>query len=189
MVLGIGAAALLGSHSFGLRKIAEFYLWIIQGTPLLVQIFFFYFVIPGIGIPGITVNEWGAGIMALTFNVGAYHARAIHAGIEAVPKGQWEAATSLGLSRRTTFRLVILPQALKLMVEPLLSNLIALIKDSALVSSIGLLELSLVGSRISSETFKPAPVLITVAILYLWMTTGLLFLSQARTKPVKAGAQ
>jgi polar amino acid transport system permease protein len=103
----------------------------------------------------------------------------IRAGILAVPKGQTEAAKSLGLSHFKTLRFVVLPQAFRIVLPPLVNNIVALLKDSSLVSAIGLVELSLSGSRISSETFQPVPVLTTVAFIYLILTTVLtLFASQ-----------
>lgn len=143
---------------------------VMRGTPLLVQILFAYFALPGL-IPALRFNEFTAAAIALAFNVGAYNAEAIRAGVLAVPKGQREASLSLGFSEFQTMRWVVMPQALRIVIPPLVNNLVALLKDSALASSIGLLELSLVGSRVSSETFQPAPALMTVAVIYLLMTS------------------
>lgn len=112
-------------------------------------------------------------MIALALNVGSYNAEAIRAGILAVHKGQTEAARSLGLSHYKTMRWVILPQAIRIVIPPLVNNLVALLKDSSLASSIGLLELTLTGNRITSETFRPVPVLLTVAFVYLILTTTL----------------
>jgi polar amino acid transport system permease protein len=115
----------------------------------------------------------GSAVLALTVNVGCYNAEVIRAGIEAVPKGQTEAALSLGLSRFLTMRFIVIPQAFRIVVPPLINNIVALLKDSSLVSAIGLLDLTLAGNRISSETFLPVPVLTTVALIYLALTTGI----------------
>ena len=113
--------------------------------------------------------------MALTLNVGAYNSEVFRSGFESVPKGQREAAKSLGLSNWVTFSVVVFPQALRVAIPPLVNNLVALLKDSSLASVIGLLELSMAGQRVSSETFQPVPVLGTVAFLYLTLTTILTF--------------
>ena len=123
------------------------------------------------------LDEFYACIIALALNAGAYNAEIFRAGILAVPKGQSEASFSLGLSRFQAMRWIVLPQAVRIVIPPLVNNVVALLKDSSLASSIGLLELTLSGNRISSETFQPAPVLITVAAIYLVLTTYLTTLS------------
>lgn len=149
---------------------------IIRGTPLLVQILFCYYATPWIFAwilrqpEPVALSEFNASILALTLNSGAYNGETFHAGLVAVPKGQREAAHTLGLSQLQTFNWILLPQALRMMLPPLLSQLAALTKDSSLASVIGFLELSLAGNRVSSETFDPVPTLTTVAILYLMLT-------------------
>lgn len=183
LTLVSGAVGIFIGIFLGLSKISRIYilkypantlLWLIRGTPLLVQILFVYYALPAI-FPILKFNEFTAAVIALALNVGAYNAEAIRAGILAVPKGQTEAARSLGFSRYKTMRFIVLPQALKIVVPPLVNNIVALLKDSSLVSAIGLLELTLTGNRITSETFRPAPVLITVAFVYLVLTTFLTF--------------
>ena len=160
------------SRSPFLRWPASIVIWFMRGTPLLVQILFVYYALPAI-IPFFRFNEFIAASVALALNVGSYNAEAIRAGILAVPKGQTEAARSLGLSKYKTMRWIILPQAIRIVIPPLVNNIVALLKDSSLASSIGLLELTLTGNRITSETFMPAPVLVTVAFVYLVLTTVL----------------
>jgi polar amino acid transport system permease protein len=175
-VIGIGVGIFLGlaklSRLYVVKWPAAFFVWIMRGTPLLVQILFVYYALPAVA-PFLKFNEFTAAMIALALNVGAYNAEAIRAGILAVPKGQTEAARSLGLSRLKTLRWVVLPQAIRIVVPPLMNNVVALLKDSSLASSIGLLELTLSGNRITSETFRPVPVLITVAAVYLVLTTAL----------------
>lgn len=180
LLIGLFFSTLSVTGNRALTSITEAYIWIIQGTPLLVQIFFFYFAVPKLA-PWLNIEMWSAATWALAFNIGAYNTQAIRAGIAAVPKGQLEAAASLSLTRSQTLRWIVLPQALRLMTGPLTSNIVALLKDSALASSIGLLELSLTGSRITSETFEPVPVLLTVASFYLAMSSVLMVFS--RTLP------
>lgn len=168
LVLGLGEISILKI----IRWPCEAVVWMIRGTPLLVQVLFMYFALPML-VPWAKLDEFTAGVAALALNVGAYNAEVIRAGIIAVPKGQTEAARSLGLSHLQSLIFVVLPQAFRIVVPPLVNNAVALLKDSSLVSTIGLLELSLAGSRISSETFQPVPVLTTVALVYLVLTTAM----------------
>ncbi len=193
LTLCSGTLGLIVGVILGLAKIskfkpvrfpAEFVIWVIRGTPLLIQILFVYFALPAI-MPWLKLNEFSAGMLALAFNVGAYNAEVIRAGIEAVPKGQVEASQALGLSKRLTMSYIVLPQAIKIVIPPLVNNIVALLKDSSLVSSIGLLELALAGNRISSETFLPVPVLSTVAAIYLILTTMLTFATGSLEKMLK----
>ena len=165
------------SHGPILALLARTYLWLFRGTPLLTQILFVYYAVPVI-FPFLKLNEWMGAFLALSLNVGAYHAEAIRAGILSVPSGQTEAARVLGLSRWQINRHVVLPQALPIMTPPLLNNLVALLKDSAMASVIGLLELTLAGNRVASETFLPVPVFTTLAMTYLFLTTTVTLVSQ-----------
>jgi polar amino acid transport system permease protein len=175
---GLGVGALVGlartSHLWLLRLPASLFIWVIRGTPLLVQLLFVYNALPAIlesmGL-NVQLNEFSSAVLALALNVGAYNAEVIRAGLQAVPRGQNEAARSLGLSGTQTMVTVVMPQALRIVTPPLVNNMVALLKDSSLASSISLLELTLAGSRVSSETFLPIPVLTTVAAVYLTLTT------------------
>lgn len=178
LVIGLAAGLAKLSSSLPARGAGDGFVWLMRGTPLLVQILFAYYALPAL-VPALKLDEFTAAALALAFNVGAYNAEAIRAGILAVPKGQVEAARSLGLSRAQTMRWVVLPQAVKIVIPPLVNNIAALLKDSSLASSIGLLELTLAGNRISSETFMPVPVLTTVALVYLVLTTALTAVTSA----------
>lgn len=170
LLIGIILGVMKLHHSKLVQAPAAVVVAVMRGTPLLVQILFAYFALPSL-IPAFKFNEFTAAALALAFNVGAYNAEAIRAGVLAVPKGQREASLALGFSEFQTMRWVVMPQALRIVLPPLVNNVVALLKDSALASSIGLLELSLVGSRISSETFQPVPSLVTVAVIYMILTT------------------
>jgi polar amino acid transport system permease protein len=172
LVVGVIMGLSRGSSNLVLKSISFVYVWLIRGTPVLVQILFVYYAVPAL-FPSMQFNEFWAAVFALGLNVGAYNGEVIRAGIEAVPKGQTEAARSLGLSKFKTMRWVVLPQAIRIVIPPLVNNVVALLKDSSLASAIGLLELTLAGNRISSETFQPVPVLTTVAALYLIYTTAI----------------
>lgn len=172
LVLGLvfGLAAALGklSRNHILRGIAFFYVWIIRSTPLLVQLFIIYFGLPQFGID---LGPFASGVLALGLNVGAYNAETIRGGIISVPKGQVEAARSLGMSGALTMRRVILPQALRIIIPPLGNNFVILIKDTSLVSTITLVELTLTAQRFIAATYKPFELYLMAAVLYAALTT------------------
>jgi len=178
LVIGVVAGMARLSSRALVRLPAAFYIWVTRGTPLLVQILFAYNALPLLlqplwpGAQQALTPYWAA-FVALSFNVGAYNAEVVRAGIQAIPKGQWEAAWSLGLSPVDTMRFVILPQALRIVVPPLVNNVVALLKDSSLASVITLTELALSGQRIISATFRPVEVYLAVAAIYLLLTTVL----------------
>ena len=176
----IGVLAALGKTSRfpPLRWVAGVYIWIMRGTPLLVQVLFVYFALP-VMIPALQLSDFASACVALSLNVGAYNAEAIRAGLLAVPKGQVEAARSLGLSPWFTFIDVSFPQAFKISLPPLVNNIVALLKDSSLAYAIGVVELTNVGNRIQAATFQPLPILLTSATIYLLLTTVLTQISNA----------
>ncbi len=178
LVLGTGAALARTARWAPLRYLASFYIWAIRGTPLLVQILFVYFALPAL-VPGLNLPDFAAAVLALSLNVGAYNAEAIRAGLLAVPRGQTEAARALGLGRAHVFFDVVFPQAFKIALPPLVSNFVALLKDSSLAYAIGVVELTNVGNRIQSATFQPIATLTTVAVTYLLLTTLVTQISNA----------
>jgi polar amino acid transport system permease protein len=184
--LALGVLGGLGklSRPWILRAPTEFLIWIIRGTPLLIQILFVFYAVPML-IPWLKLDEFSASMLALAFNVGAYNAEVVRAGILAIPKGQREAAQSLGLSQFQILRWIVLPQAFRVVIPPLINNIVALLKDSSLASAIGVLELGLAGNRIASETFLPVPVLTTTACLYLALTTVLTIITSVLEKKLK----
>ena len=151
------------------HKLATTYVEIIRGTPLLVQIFIMYFFVGTV----LSLSAFAAGVAALAVFTGAYVAEIIRAGIEAVPKGQMEAARSLGMNYVQAMQHVILPQAIKKSLPPLAGQFINLIKDSSLVSVMALTDLTKAGREVVSSTFAPFEVWFTVAAMYL-LLTGLL---------------
>jgi polar amino acid transport system permease protein len=167
--IGLVAALFRLSNSFLARILARGYLELIRNTPLLVQIFFIYFVLA----PILDISRMVAAIMALSLFEGAYASEIFRAGIVSIHKGQWEAAYSLGLSTFDTYRCIILPQAVRRILPPLTSQAISLIKDSALVSTIAIYDLTMQGSAIISETFLTFEIWFTVASIYLLLTVSL----------------
>jgi len=178
IAIGVLAAVTKLARFPPLRWAAGFYIWAIRGTPLLVQVLFVFLALPMI-VPGLQLSDFNSAALALAVNVGAYNAEAIRAGILAVPKGQTEAARSLGLSPLQTFRDVVFPQSFKIALPPLVNNIVALLKDSSLAYVIGVVELSNVGSRVQAATFQPVPVFIATAGIYLVLTTVLTQISGA----------
>jgi polar amino acid transport system permease protein len=178
VVLGVLAALGKVSRIPPLRWLASFYVWVMRGTPLLVQVLFVYFALPEVH-PLLRMEEFTAACVALALNVGAYNAEAIRAGLLAVPKGQIEAARSLGMNRWYTFIDVTFPQAFKIALPPLVNNIVALLKDSSLAFTIGVVELTNAGSQVKSTSFQAVPVFITTAIIYLVLTTVMTQMSDA----------
>jgi polar amino acid transport system permease protein len=178
IVLGIVAALGKLSRVPPVRWIASFYVWVIRGTPLLIQVFFAYFALPQL-LPFLKLEEFGWACVALSLNVGAYNAEAIRSGLLAVPRGQLEAARSLGMNRWFTFIDVTLPQAFKIALPPLVNNVVALLKDSSLASVIGLVELTNTADLLRAKTYLPIPSLVTSAAIYLLLTTVMTHFSGA----------
>lgn len=171
LALVIGVVAGLGrvASNPAARALAATYVEVIRGTPLLVQIFIFYFFVGTV----MNLSAFAAGVAALAVFTGAYVAEIVRAGIEAVPRGQMEAARSLGLSYPQAMRYVILPQAFKKALPPLAGQFINLIKDSSLVSVMALTDLTKAGREVVSSTFSPFEVWFTVAAMYLLLTGAL----------------
>lgn len=178
IVFGVLAALGKLSRFLPLRWLAGFYVWVIRGTPLLVQVLFVFLALPSL-VPGLQLSDFYSAVVALAFNAGAYNAEAIRSGILAVHKGQTEASRSLGLSPFQTFRDIVFPQSFRIALPPLVNNFVSLLKDSSLAYVIGVVELSNIGNRIQAATFEPIPVFITVASVYLVLTTVMTQISGA----------
>lgn len=160
------------------RWVAIIYLETIRNTPLLVQIFFLYFVMA----PILDIGRFATAVLALSLFEGAYASEIFRAGIVAVPVGQWEASYTLGLSRFATYLHVILPQAVRRIIPPLTSQAVSLVKDSALVSTIAVYDLTMQGRTIIAETFLTFEVWCTVAALYLALALSLSFCAEQAKK-------
>ncbi|MFO7983035.1 MAG: amino acid ABC transporter permease [Desulfuromonadales bacterium] len=169
LVIGLIAALSILSKNWLLHFPGRFYVWIIRSTPLLVQLFLIYFGLPQFGID---LSPFWSGVLALALNTGAYNAETIRGGIISVPHGQVEAARSLGMSARLTMRRIVLPQAMKLIIPPLGNNFVILIKDTSLVSTITLVELTLTAQRLIGSTYKPFEMYLMAAVLYAVLTTS-----------------
>lgn len=165
----ITCAVSLQSSSF-LRGPAVAYVDVIRATPLLAQLYFLYFGLPNFGV---VMPEIVIGIVALSINSGAYVSEIIRSGIITIPLGQLEASASSGMSYWQQMRLIILPQALRPMVSPLIGQAIVLVKDSSLLSLISVLELTRAGQTLANERFMPVEGLAITAACYLVIYFGL----------------
>ena len=205
-LLGLVVARARASRFRLLRETATFYVEIVRGIPILVLLFYIAFVgapdivrlwntifaqpIAAGFLPPLSVREfdmtWRA-IFALTIGYSAFLSEIFRAGIEAVPLGQSEAAQTLGLSRRQTFGLVVLPQAIRIVIPPLGNDFIAMVKDSALVSSLGVQDITQLGKVYSASTFMFFETYNVVAFLYLVMTVGLSLIVRALESHLEQG--
>jgi polar amino acid transport system permease protein len=167
LVIGLGAGlARVWPNSF-LRSISSAYIELIRGTPLLVQIFLVYFGLPALGL---NLDPFVAGVLAMGINSGAYVGEIVRGGIESIAQGQMEAALSLGMSWWQSMYYVVLPQALFRILPSLGNEFIALLKDSSLVSTIAIAELTRTGQIIITRTFKSFEIWVGVALFYFIMT-------------------
>lgn len=164
LVVGILACMMRLSRSRALSWLAGAYIETIRSTPLLVQIYFFYFGLPSLGIQA---SETFTGLTALILNSGAYMAEIVRAGIQSIPHGQVEASVAYGFSYLQRMRYIVLPQALGATLPPMLGQAIVLVKDSALLSLISIMELTRAGQVLTSERFMPAEGFLTTAVFYL----------------------
>ncbi len=169
LLIGTVVAFMRLSRSPLARAGARIYLELVRNTPLLILIFLMYFVIA----PVLELSPFVSAVAALSLFEGAYASEMIRGGIVSIPREQWESAYSLGLTGSVAYRKVILPQALRLALPPLTSQAITLIKDSALVSTISIYELTMHGQIVVSETFLAFEVWFTVAAIYLALTLTL----------------
>lgn len=158
---------------FGPRPLAaavRFYVWIIRGTPLLVQLFLIFYGLPSVGI---LLDAFPAALIGFTLNIGAYTSEIVRAAISSVAKGQWEASFSIGMSWSQTMRRTILPQAARVAVPPLSNTFISLIKDTSLAAAITVPEMFQAAQRIVATTYEPLILYIEAAIIYLAISSVL----------------
>ncbi|MCK4503696.1 MAG: amino acid ABC transporter permease [Desulfuromonadales bacterium] len=169
LIIGVVTGLCRVSKNLTLRHLSITYIEIIRGTPLLVQLFIFYFFLGTV----LDISRIASGIGALALFAGAYVAEIIRAGIQSIPKGQMEAARSLGMNVPQAMVYIILPQAFKRTLPPLAGQFISLIKDSSLVSVIAITDLTKSGREIITSTFATFEIWFVVAFLYLILTFSL----------------
>ena len=164
-----------------LRLMFGAYVWIFRGTPLLVQLFIVFYGLPAVGV---TLETWTAAVIAFSLNVGAYASESVRASILSVPRGQWEAAMSLGMTQAQILRRIIAPQAVRISLPPLSNTFIGLVKDTSLAASITMVDMFMVAQRIAARTFEPLLLYVLAALIYLAVCTALTWLQAKLEKSV-----
>ncbi len=175
-LIGVVCALINVSHNKYLKVITNIYINIIRGTPFLVQAYIIYF-----GIPmalGIRMDEFTAGIIAISLNAGAYMAEIMRGGIEAVDKGQMEAARSLGLPYTQSMLKVVLPQALRTMTPSIINQFIITLKDTSILSIIGIKELTMAGKLVIAKNYRSMEMWTIVAVFYFIVIYAMTLISR-----------
>lgn len=182
----LGAVLALGriSHRMPLRAISAVYIQVFQGTPLLVQLFIWYF---GLSLFGTDLPPWAAAGLALTLNSAAFFAEIWQGSLGAIPKAQWESAASLGLSRGQQLGWVIVPQAVRIALPPTAGLMVQIVKNTSLAALIGFVELVRAGQLVTNATFEPASSYLTVGLIYFVICFPLSMLSQALERRLHGG--
>ncbi|MFC5069127.1 amino acid ABC transporter permease [Flaviflagellibacter deserti] len=175
LTVGLAAALIRLFGPKPLAAIVRFYVWIIRGTPLLVQLFLIFYGLPSIGI---LLDAFPAALIGFTLNVGAYTSEIIRAVISSVPKGQWEAAYSIGMTWPQALRRTVLPQAARTAVPPLSNTFISLVKDTSLAAAITVPELFQAAQRIVATTYEPLILYVEAALIYLALSSVLSVLQE-----------
>ena len=176
LVIALGIALMRLSKHRLVSGIARFYVSVIRGTPLLVQLFVIFYGMPSIGI---VLDPWPSAIIAFSLNVGGYGAEIIRAAILSVPKGQWEAGYTIGMSSSTTLQRIILPQAARVSVPPLSNTFISLVKDTSLASLILVTELFRVAEEVAAFSGEFMLIYLEAALIY-WLFCLVLSAGQSR---------
>ena len=170
MVIALVTALIQVANIRVLKQIARFYIWVIRGTPLLVQLYVIFYGLPKFGI---LLEPFPAAVIVFAINTGAYDAETLRATIDAVPKGQLEAGSCVGMSYLQTMRRIILPQAFRTAFPSLSNSLISMVKDTSLAANITVLEMFMATQRIVSRTYEPLALYIEVGLVYLLFSTVL----------------
>jgi cystine transport system permease protein len=178
LVLALTVALMRLSRVRAVSALARVYVSVIRGTPLLVQLFIVFY---GLGSIGIKIDPWPSAILAFSLNVGGYAAEVIRAAILSVPKGQWEAAHMIGMSRRQSLQRIILPQAARVSVPPLSNTFISLVKDTSLASTILVTELFRRAQEIAAFSSEFMLIYTEAAVVY-WVVCLVLSFGQSRVE-------
>jgi cystine transport system permease protein len=163
LLLALVVALMRLSRNRALSAVARTYISVIRGTPLLVQLFVIFYGLPSVGI---TISPWPSAIIAFSLNIGGYAAEVIRAAILSVPKGQWEAGHTIGMSRHQTLVRIILPQAARVSVPPLSNTFISLVKDTSLASLILVTELFRVAQQVAAFSQEFMLLYLEAAVIY-----------------------
>ena len=162
LVIAVVTAMVQFANVKVLKQIARFYVWVIRGTPLLVQLFVVFYGLPNVGI---IIDPFPAAVLVFSINEGAYCAETIRAALEAVPAGQMEAGQCVGMSYLQVMRRIVLPQALRTAFPPLSNSLIAMVKDTSLAANITVVEMFMTTQQIVARTYEPLALYIEVGLI------------------------
>ena len=183
MVIAIITAMVQFANIRVLRQIARFYIWVIRGTPLLVQLFVVFYGLPGLGI---VLDPFPSAVIVFSINEGAYCAETMRAALESVPVGQMEAGYCVGMSYLQIMWRIVLPQALRTAFPPLSNSLISMVKDTSLAANITVTEMFMATQRIVARTYQPLALYCEVALIYLLFSTVLTKLQRVGEKKLGA---
>lgn len=179
MVIAVVMALIQFANVKVLKELARFYIWVVRGTPLLVQLYVIFFGLPSLGI---VLDPFPSAVIVFSINEGAYGAEIIRAALESVPKGQLEAGYCVGMSYLQTMRRIILPQALRTAFPSLSNSLIAMVKDTSLAANITVTEMFMATQKIVARTYEPLALYIEVGVIYLMFSTVLTWLQRLGEK-------
>jgi len=170
MIIGIITAMIQFADIKGLKQLARFYIWVIRGTPLLIQLFVVFYGLPSVGV---IINPFPAAVLVFSINEGAYSAETIRGALEAVPKGQIEAGYCSGLNFIQIMWHIVLPQALRMAFPSLANGLIAMVKSTSLAANITVMEMFMVTQQIVARTYEALALYLELAFIYLMFSTVL----------------
>ena len=170
MIIAVVCAMIMFAKVPVLTRLIRTYIWIIRGTPLLVQLFIIFYGLPNLGI---LLEPFPAAVIVFSLSTGAYCAETMRGALESVPKGQMEAGFCVGMSYLQIMRRIVLPQAFRTAFPPLSNSLISLVKDTSLAANITVVEMFMATKRIVSTTYEPLALYIEVALIYLLFSTVL----------------
>jgi cystine transport system permease protein len=170
LVIAVAVAMIQVADVKVLRPLARFYVWIIRGTPLLVQLYVIFYGLPRLGV---VINPFPAAVLVFAVNTGAYDSETMRAAIESVSAGQMEAGYCVGMSYWQVMRRIVLPQAFRTAFPPLSNSLISLVKDTSLAANITVLEMFMATQRIVARTYEPFALYCEVGLIYLLFSTVL----------------
>ena len=166
-----------------LKHIARFYVWVVRGTPILVQLYVVFYGLPSVGI---MIDPFPSAVLVFAINEGAYAAETMRASLESVPKGQIEAGYCVGMSYLQIMRRIVLPQAFRIAFPPLSNSLIGMVKETSLAANITVTEMFMATQRIVARTYEPLALYIEVGLIYLLFSTVLTKLQRAGEKKLNA---
>lgn len=184
MVIATVVALIQFAHVKVLTPLARFYIWVIRGTPLLVQLFVVFYGLPNLGV---YLDAFPAAVLVFSINEGAYCAETMRGALESVSVGQIEAGYCVGMSYTQIMWRIVLPQALRTAFPPLSNSLISMVKDTSLAANITVMEMFMATQRIVARTYEPLALYLEVALIYLLFSTALTALQRWGEKKLTVG--